>query len=52
MNTPTKDRIFVRFPLGREHMVTLRDLKNRNLVITRPEKGNAKVVMNRQEYVK
>ena len=36
------------FSLGREHMATLRDLrKNNDLVITRPDKGNATVVMNR-----
>ena len=34
-------------------MATLRDLwKNNNLVITRPDKGNATVVLNRQDYVK
>ena len=40
------------FSLGREHMKTLRDLrKNHELVISRPDKGRATVVMNRKDYV-
>ena len=40
------------FSLGREHLKVLNDLrKNEKLVITRPDKGRATVVMNREDYV-
>ena len=40
------------FSLGREHMKTLKELrKNTNLVVTKPDKGNATVLMDRHDYV-
>ena len=40
------------FSLGREHLKVLKELRNNNdLVVTRPDKGRATVVMNRQDYV-
>ena len=40
------------FSLQREHRKTIVDLrKNQNLVITRPDKGRATVILTRQDYV-
>ena len=40
------------FSLGREHLKALNELrKNKDLVITRPDKGRASVVMNYSDYV-
>ena len=47
-----KDNDTRSFSLGREHMKALRDLRrNHELVISRPDKGRATVVMNRKDYV-
>ena len=40
------------FSLGREHMKTLKDLRmNSDVIITRPDKGRATVVMNRSDNI-
>ena len=40
------------FPLSPEHMKTLNDLKrNKDIIITRPDKGRATVVLDKTDYV-
>ena len=40
------------FPLSPEHMKTLNDLKrNKDIIITRPDKGRATVVLHKTDYV-
>lgn len=40
------------YPLGKEHMKTIKELRqNHDVIITRPDKGNGVVIMNRTEYV-
>ena len=40
------------FPLGKEHFEAIRALKsNEDIVITRPDKGDGVVVMNKTDYV-
>ena len=42
----------LRFPFGKEHMVALRELRtSKNIIITRPDKGNGTVLMNKADYV-
>ena len=42
----------LRFPFGEEHMVELRELRtNKNIIITRPDKGNRTVLMNKADYI-
>ena len=41
------------FPLDKEHMAALRELRrNDDIVITRPDKGNGVVILNKKDYVK
>ena len=41
------------YPLGKEQLRMIGDMKrNKNIVITRPDKGNGVVVMSRDDYVK
>ena len=41
------------YPLNKQHFETIRDLKKiKDLVITRPDKGNSVVLMSRTDYVK
>ena len=41
-----------RYPLGKEHMKALRELReNKDIVITRPDKGSGTVLLNKADYV-
>ena len=40
------------FPLNREHMLALKDLRaNPSIVITKPDKGNGVVILDKDDYV-
>ena len=41
------------FPLSKEELNSIKELKrNNNIVISRPDKGNGVVILNREDYVK
>ena len=41
-----------RFPLGKEHMQAIRELRsNKEIVITRPDKGSGTVLMDKEDYI-
>ena len=45
-----QDRL--KFPLGKEHQAALHELRvNKDIVITRPDKGSGTVVMDRDSYI-
>ena len=42
----------LRFPFGKEHIAALRELRNnKEIIITRPDKGNGTVLMNKTDYI-
>ena len=42
----------LRFPFGKEHIAALRELRNnKEIVITRPDKGNGTVLMYKTDYI-
>ena len=42
----------LRFPFGKEHTAALRELRNnKEIIITRPDKGNGTVLMNKTDYI-
>ena len=45
-----QDRL--KFPLGKDHLEALHELRrNKDIIITRPDKGAGTVIMNREDYI-
>ena len=53
MTSPKFSRTVFSFPVGREHLEAIRELRqNRDIVITRPDKGAGTVLLDQSDYNK